>query len=83
MSYLIKLDENEYNKTYDEAVIIYNNFVKDLKNFEKNDIVETTNHPMHPYMYYQLIQVNGFAELNGNDYQEYFDKWKERVNYNK
>ena len=83
MSYLLKLKQNEYNQSYEDAVIIYNNFVKDLKNFEKNDIVESSTHPMHPYMYYQLIQVNGFVELNGNDYQEYFDKWKERVNYNK
>ena len=30
MSYLLKLEEKEYNKSYDEAVNVYNNFVKNM-----------------------------------------------------
>lgn len=80
MSYLLKLSEKEWIQSIDNAVLLYKEFIKNLDPFDPNDVVETEHHPMHPHLYYQLIQVNGFSELNGNDYQEYLNKWKIRVN---
>jgi hypothetical protein len=82
MSYLLKLSDKEWIQSIDNAVLLYKEFITHLDPFEENDVVETENNPMHPHLYYQLIQVNGFVELNGNDYQEYLNKWKIRTNSN-
>ena len=79
-NYLIELPEKEYIKSYDDAIVKYNNIAKDIKSFEKNQLTESHIQPMHPNMYYQLIQVKGFTELNGYTYYLYIDKWKSRCN---
>ena len=38
------------------------NYIKNLPEFETNELTETQYHPMHPTIYFQLIQVNGFMD---------------------
>ena len=80
MSNLLNLTETDYKKSYDDAVVIYDTYTKNLEHFEKNQLTESALQPMHPNLYYQLIRVNGFCNLNGNNYSEYLNKWKKRNN---
>ena len=33
---------------------------------------------MYPNLYFQLINISGFTNLNGKTYTEYYQKWKLR-----
>lgn len=76
--YLSTLNEKEYNESYDNAVKTFDNYVKNIPSYEKNLITENEIQPMHPYIYYQLIRVQGFTKLNGNTYDKYLELWKKR-----
>lgn len=80
MSNYNKLSDTEYIKVIDEAINYYNEYIKKLPLFDTNEITESEYHPMHPHMYFQLINVRGFANLNGSTYQEYIQLWETRAN---
>ena len=75
---LLQLSNEAYQESYKAAVKCYNEQTKDIINFDKNQLIESEMQPMHPNMYYQLITICGFCDLNGNNYDEYLDKWKTR-----
>ena len=63
-------------KKYQIDLDIYNNKLKLLNKVENEcSIYETSEHPMHPHLFYQLSCVNGFNNLNGKKYQEYLNMW--------
>lgn len=78
MSNLQSLTEKQYEQQYNSDLELFNSFTKNLQHFEKEDIYETNNQPMHPNMYYQLANVSGFCDLNGNTYSQYLENWKSR-----
>ena len=82
MTDLLNLSETEYNNSYDQAIVIYNEYTQHLDNFEKSQLTESNIQPMHPNLYYQLIRVQGFCDLNGTNYSDYLNKWKKRNNIN-
>ena len=73
-----EISDKEYIKIYDESVKYYDNYIKNLPKFETNELTETKYHPMHPTIYFQLIQVNGFMDMNGYTYQDYISGWEKR-----
>ena len=81
---LTSLPEEEYKESYDEALKNYDDFIKENKismgecNLETT--YETENKPMHPTLYYQLIHISGFTNLNGNRYHKYLNGWIDRKN---
>ena len=58
---------------YEKAMNLYL-----LGNYNTSDLTESTEHPMHPDLFFQLSRVRNFNELNGYTYEEYLSKWKER-----
>jgi len=76
---LLQLSEEGYQKSYQNALECYNKLSKDCVYFDDSQMTESHMQPMHPNMYYQLISVCGFCDLNGKNYHEYVDKWKTRT----
>ena len=76
--YLNTLNEKEYNESYDNAIEIFDNYVKNIDGYEKSLMTQNETQPMHPYIYYQLIRVQGFIKLNGNTYEKYLELWKKK-----
>ena len=54
---LLSLTEEAYNKSYQDAIILYKNFTEKLNDFDKNKITESATQPMHPCQYYSLIDL--------------------------
>lgn len=54
----------------------WNLFLKNTT--DPNNIYESQENPMYPYLFYQLSLVNGFNEVNGNTYEEYIKKYIKR-----
>lgn len=69
-----KLVKTDYEKSYDEALNIWDNLSNVHKDLE--NIGETDKCPMHPYLFFQLSTVSNFNQLNGKNYKEYVEKWK-------
>ena len=67
--------KSAYQQSYDDALGIWDGLEGVVKEEPFN---ETEKCPMHPYHYFQLSQVRGFTEMNGNTYAEYIAKWRSR-----
>ena len=74
-------EKTEYEKSYDKALLIWDNLTNVKK--KKDDLCETNECPMHPYLFFQLSSGSNFNYLNGNNYSDYIEKWKKKyiVNY--
>ena len=74
--YLINLNENEYLKSYNDAIELFKEYTKKLQKYDSEDMYESENQPMHPNCYYQLISVSGFTKTNGATYKEHLEQWE-------
>ena len=59
---------------YEKALELYNS----IESIDNTQLIESGTQPMHPNLYFQLINISGFTNLNGKTYMEYYQKWKLR-----
>ena len=57
-----------------KALELYNS----IESIDYTQLTESDTQPMHPNLYFQLINISGFTNLNGKTYEEYYQKWKLR-----
>jgi hypothetical protein len=72
------MSKEDYELSYKNALETYDNLVSKLANYNNSLVTESATQPMHPNLYYQLIGVSGFMNLNGKTYNEYLEKWEKR-----
>ena len=73
---LHKLSKEEYDKSFEYALKLYNEKLTGLGvDSEKCSIGQTDRYPMHPQLFYQLSMVKGFNDCNGERYDVYLDEW--------
>lgn len=81
IKHLSELTKEEYRVSYDMAVILYHTHPNALDEdkasttSDMNVIGQTPLRPMHPNLFYQLSQVRGFNNLNGNRYKDYYNNY--------
>ena len=66
--------KEEWDQIYDKSLVIWDNLTGVIK--DDTNLLQTKNCPMHPNMFFQLSQVRGFNDRNGNTYEEYVNIWK-------
>ena len=77
IKHLSELGNEEYRASYDKAVILYHSHPHALDDDKVdtsgiNILGQTSFRPMHPRLFYNLSQVRGFNNLNGNRYEDYY-----------
>jgi len=75
--HLSELTTEEYHISYDTALTLYHTHPHaldedKLTTLDMNIIGQTSLRPMHPHIFYQLSQVRGFNNLNGDRYEDYY-----------
>jgi len=79
--HLSELSNKEYHASYDKAVILYHTHPNSLDEdkisttSDMNIIGQTSLRPMHPRLFYDLSQVRGFNNLNGDRYEDYYNNY--------
>lgn len=66
----------DYQKSYTIALSLWDTLTEP----KVEPFLETDKCPMHPYNFFELSQVRGFNINNGNTYEDYISKWRQRYN---
>lgn len=70
------MEKTEREKMYQIALDIWDKLTDVKKN--PDNLLESKESPMHPYFFFDLSNVRGFNAKNGNTYEDYISKWRNR-----
>jgi hypothetical protein len=68
----------QWNEKKDKAMKVWDD-LKDIDKNEESGGYESHTCPMKPFTFFHLSMVSGFNKMNGDTYEEYVNKWRERT----
>lgn len=78
--HLFKLPKNDFNASWEKALKTYYSHQNAIHGdiLSREQMYQTKLRPMHPNLFYELSQVSGFNNLNGDRYEDYYNNYTKK-----